>query len=148
MNKVQFYPLLYFFSLFVLWSCNSHKTEENCSASSVINPNGDSELALLMREIYNTTDSIKAQAAQNRPVDLEKLKALIANLKTATPTDPNVHGEVFNGFAEKMSLQISNLKSDSSFVVTFNNLVNSCVDCHNEFCPGPIKKINKLRFSE
>ncbi|NUM50271.1 MAG: hypothetical protein HUU48_04065 [Flavobacteriales bacterium] len=148
MNKVLFYPLLYFASFFVLLSCNSHKTEENCSSTPIINPNGDSELALLMRALYNAADSIKTQTAQNRPVDLEKLKALLTNLKTATPTDPNVHGEVFNGFAEKMSLQINNLKADSSFVVTFNNLVNSCVDCHNEFCPGPIKKINKLRVSE
>lgn len=138
------------FSLLIIlcFACNSNnsKAEEDCSPK-IINPNGDSELALLMRELYVFSDSIKIQSQQNRAIDTDKLKALLNNLTTATPTDSNVHGEVFNGFAEKMKWQLNNLKTDSNFVFHFNNMVNACVDCHNEFCPGPIKKINKLKIA-
>jgi hypothetical protein len=148
MSDFYFKLTFYFFLLAFGLSCRSNKseTETDCTPK-IINPNGDSELALLMREFYDFSDSIKIQSQQNRAIDTEKLKALLNNLTTATPTDSNVHGEVFNGFAEKMKWQLNNLKPDSNFVLNFNNMVNACVDCHNEFCPGPIKKINKLKIA-
>ena len=101
-----------------------------------------------MRELYNLSDSIKLQNKQHKPVDIKSIKKILANLKTAVPTDSSVHGDVFNAFADRLTLEFNSIETDSNFIFTFNNMVNSCVDCHNEFCPGPIKKINKLKITE
>ena len=114
---------------------------------SPINPNGDSELALLMRQLFNDADSIKQliEAGQGS-VPVEFIEA-IERVHTADPTDPEVKTDQFTAFNDMMKAQAERLKeSTENQVEEFNNFVNSCISCHQVVCPGPIKRIKKLKI--
>jgi hypothetical protein len=126
-------------------SCNESQQLEPV-AERPINPNGDSELALLMREMFADGERIKAQVERGeQPTGLRDFAAIHA----AIPTDSTVKGPVFTAFAEAYLESVRQLEaSDSSSVFRFNRMVDQCMNCHSEFCPGPKKRIRKLYLKE
>ena len=125
-----------------LQSCDSGKKAE---CKKPINPNGDSELALLMREMASTTELWKDEVR-----DGELASELdVSTIKTATPTDSTVSGATFNGFADAYTASIEHfLDDDSVSVYRFNQMVDKCMSCHSEFCPGPMKRIEKMYINQ
>lgn len=107
-----------------------------------INPNGDSELALLMRDMFIESDSLKQLVMNGKVLSgLNKYE----QIHTAIATDPTVRGPVFDSFSAAYIEAIKQLEtSDSLSVQHFNNMVTQCMNCHTEFCPGPRKRIKKL----
>lgn len=130
--------------LVILYSCGEQKANSvmKVKKEKVINPNGDSELALLMREMFEEGERIKAQIeAGESPSGLKKFEAI----HSAIPTDENASGPVFESFATSYLEAIKVLEnSDSASVFKFNNMVDQCMNCHTEFCPGPKRRIKKL----
>ncbi len=126
-------------------SCNESQQMEPV-AERPINPNGDSELALLMREMFEDGERIKAQVERGeQPTGLRDFAVIHA----AIPTDSTVKGPVFTAFAEAYLESVRQLEaSDSSSVFRFNRMVDQCMNCHSEFCPGPKKRIRKLYLKE
>lgn len=129
----------------VLFGC-SDKQEPTTKKKRPINPNGDSELALLMRNMFEESDSLKQLVLEGKSLSgLEKYE----DIHSAIPTDPTVTGPVFEAFANAYIESIKALEnSDSTSVANFNNMVNQCMNCHTEFCPGPKKRIKKLYIRE
>lgn len=111
-----------------------------------LNPNGDSELALLMRDMFEESDSLKQLVVHGKQLSgLKKYQ----DIHSAIPTDPTVTGPVFEAFAEAYIQSIKALETaDSSSVFNFNHMVHQCMNCHTEFCPGPKKRIKKLYITE
>jgi hypothetical protein len=111
-----------------------------------INPNGDSELALLMRDMFDDGMRIKEQVQQGeQPTGLRDFQAI----HTAIPTDSTVRTPVFAAFSEAYLQSVRELEAgDSSSVFRFNRMVDQCMNCHSEFCPGPKKRIRKLYIPE
>lgn len=106
-------------------------------------PNDDSELAWLMRQMYEDGEKIKLAVQQKQlPEDFrEKFK----NIHTATPTDASVKTEVFTTSAKAFEQTLDKFYTEKgNQVENFNLMVNACVACHQNYCPGPIKKIKKL----
>lgn len=148
------------FSLF-LAACNSdcEKDEASCSKEkkdctkdvevSPINPNGDSELALLMRKMYDDAEGIKQLITDNKGNITQEYINELERIHTATPTDANVKTPEFEAYTKLMIEQANTLfSSTENKAEGFNNLVNRCVECHQSFCPGPIKKIRKLTIPQ
>lgn len=141
--KRSFSVLVIFFSIL---ACNEVRDARNFrSPDEIVNPNGDSELALVMREIHFEANRIGREIEEGEEVDLEKLKTLAAQLSTAEPTDPNETDENYYLFANKLEQKVEALESDE-IVVKYNEFVNTCIACHRNTCPGPIGKIRKLRI--
>lgn len=111
-----------------------------------VNPNGDSELALLMREMFEDGERIKAQVEQGQtPTGLRDF----ASIHSAIPTDSTVRGPVFTAFAEAYLESVRQMEAaDSASVFRFNRMVDQCMNCHTEFCPGPKKRIAKLYIEQ
>lgn len=107
-----------------------------------INPNGDSELALLMRDMFEESDSLKQLVLNGKQLSgLKKYQ----EIHSAIPTDPDVTGPIFEAFAKSYIESIKTLEaSDSTAVFNFNRMVDQCMNCHTEFCPGPKKRIKQL----
>lgn len=107
-----------------------------------INPNGDSELALLMREMFEESDKIKQQVqAGETPTGLKRFESI----HSAVPTDSDASGPIFESMATAYIESVKALeKADSTSVFRFNAMVDQCMNCHTEFCPGPKVKIKKL----
>jgi hypothetical protein len=136
-------------SLFFACSSNEPKAkkEESCTTENIakVNPNGDSELALLMRKMYVDADSLKQVIANNDGTISNEFIEELEHVHSAIPTDPNVKTPEFKAFNELLIQQAKNLQlTTENRVEGFNQLVNRCLDCHNSFCPGPMKKIKKL----
>ena len=129
-------------------SCGNQSVEQEIdnSTEKVINPNGDSELALLMREMFEEGERIKQQIENGKtPTGLKKFETI----HTAVPTDSDVTGPVFESFASAYLESIKTLEtSDSVSVFKFNQMVDQCMNCHTEFCPGPKTKIKKLYIGQ
>ncbi len=141
------------FGIFFLISACSNAEKEQQVKEEIItevvdnHPNKDSELALLMRKMYNDADSIKQLIVNDEGnISKEYIDAL-ERIHTATPTDAEVKTPEFKAYTELMVNEANALfSSETNKKEGFNNLVNKCVECHQSFCPGPIKKINKLKI--
>ncbi len=135
-------------STFLIGCQSDQKIKERNSAKTKhpINPNGDSELALLMRDMFEESDSLKQLVADGKSLTgLKKYK----DIHSAVPTDPAVKGPVFEAFAQAYVASINELESaDSASIFKFNSMVDKCMNCHTEFCPGPKKRIKKLYIEE
>ncbi len=138
-------------SLFFACSTNEEqgKEETSCSAvkPSAINPNGDSELALLMRQLYVSADSIKQLIVKGDGNISDEFIAELERAHTAIPTDAKVRTPEFTAYNKLIISQAKILKeATDNKEEEFNKLISSCINCHLSFCPGPIKKISKLNI--
>lgn len=135
------------FSLFLLAVVVSCSQKEKKNVSETIKyPNQDAPLALLMREMFVDMEEIKVSVEEGKSIKqyLEKHKEIL----TARPTDISVKSEAFQtmGMAYLASLkQLENSKKEE-LRSNYQLLVNSCLACHNNFCPGPVKRINLLKI--
>lgn len=148
-NYVLLLAVLIFTSV-CFWQCSAEKNTETAENQSLEKdltryPNEDSELALLMRGMYEDMGKIKTAVKEKRlPEDFrEKFK----KLHSATATKPEVKDAAFkdmgNDFLEKMNA-VYEAKTQETQIEAFNLMLNACVSCHQVVCPGPIKKIKKL----
>lgn len=135
----------------LLFSCSPENKEASSKQEKTIvtNPNGDSELALAMRLIFDQTNDIKVGLKKG---ELELPENYIRNLKkfhTAIPTDPEVKIEEFFAFVNAIDLAANQLKEKTNLddqKEQYSRVINACIQCHKSFCPGPIRRINKLKL--
>jgi len=138
MNRIGFFIIC-----LVVLSCNSATKNKEVSkeAPLMYQP---SEMALLMRQMYEANKLAKAKIIRN-----EKLQSFPENfmtIHTAVLTDSTDRDNEFISLAEQfVNYQKSAFSSSSdSTVYYFNKSINTCITCHNTRCAGPIPKIKKL----
>ena len=143
MIRISVFVLLFALISIFNNACTSSKTEEECEKP--LNPNGDSELSLLMRDMVKHLETEKTLITDGKiqgdyPAKFEKINS-------AVRSSPDMGGEHFDDFS---LMYVSALKayhqSDSinQRIDNFNNLVSSCIVCHSKECPGPVKTIEKM----
>lgn len=144
--------LMLFVLILVQCSSSEKKSEEKIITAGTsctekpLNPNGDSELALLMREMKSSSESLREQVKQgNLP---ENFPEAFLKIHTALPTDSETKKESFEGYASNYIYNLKNLYRSPKQDLTknYNAVVTACADCHSEHCPGPLKAINKLKI--
>jgi len=109
------------------------------------NPNGDSELALLMRAMYEEALYVKQQAAKGEPA---RIKLDHDKILTAHATEPEkAASQEYKAFAQVYLQTVEALKKANAEDLPdlYDNLIASCSTCHQALCPGPLVKIEKLR---
>ncbi|MBL7896814.1 MAG: hypothetical protein JNK50_16060 [Bacteroidia bacterium] len=124
----------------------TEKTDSTTCAKPLVNPNGDSELALLMRAMRDTTKSFKEMIMAGKVPT--KFPDVFLKIHSAQPTDNETKKPSFNGFADGYLAALKNLSSsdDLNVKVNYNALVQACENCHSEHCPGPLGTIRKLKL--
>lgn len=138
------------FIVVVVFSCSQQEKEQSSSKKEVYNPNGDSELALSMRQSFEQTEQIKHAIEQG---DFTIPEGYVENLQlfhSATPTDPDVKNELFTQFSNSLYLIANDLVSSSDLnqrKEVYQTLISTCISCHQKFCPGPIVRIKKLNLN-
>ncbi len=108
-----------------------------------INPNGDSELALLMREMESHWKTAKKALEDGKTVVAPDFSSLLH----AEPTDESMKMPSFEGFAQAYLAQIKALNETATKDQrnsAYNNIINACIVCHENSCSGPIPRIQKL----
>ena len=145
---------LLFFALSVFQFCSEPTSKEPSEEveTSTQTENEDvnqtlerSELAILMRDLYNKTKAYgKEGLPEGKPFPKELYTKYLAIL-TATPTDSNNTGEVFESYG-KGFLSSLEVLTDAENVTyeNYNNMVSNCLACHSKHCPGPMLVIRKM----
>ena len=69
-------------------------------------------------------------------------------LHTAIPTDSEVRDDGrFTSFADYYIFTVKELiNSEEDKTSLYNNMIQACISCHEQICPGPVKRIKKLRI--
>ena len=138
--------LLLLFALAV--SCSEEKKDYSNIENRIqkpINPNGDSELALLMRAMFEEALQIKQQIANGEPINLNINHEKIL---TAHATEPEKAASAeYKAFANVYLQTIKSLQTANPIqqVNLYDNMVNNCMTCHKALCPGPMVRIKKLQ---
>ena len=121
-----------------------------CSDSNPnsLNPNGDSELALLMREMFEDGMRTKQLVLDGKSPEV---KVAFQKMHTATATEPEKVADP--NYAAMTTVYENSVNTfltspDHSRVESYTNMVNACMNCHQVVCPGPMRKIKKMYLSE
>ena len=127
----------------IVLSCSTEK-QTPPAAGNFINPNGSSELAVLMNELFMEAETAKQKIAlgekPNWKVDAKKILSAVA-------TEPEkVASPEYKAFAASYIESVKMLKkcSPAEAPERFKMMATACMNCHNALCPGPRKRIKKL----
>lgn len=125
--------------IITLSNCNSPSDQKQTKFTMA----EDSELTLLMRDMYNYFDTLKTDIIAGELTDDIKV---FQDIHTAVATSPEkVSNELFQGLA---SIYVNSAKRLNRPNVNkqdaFNLMVDNCMNCHQQMCPGPMVKIKKL----
>lgn len=125
------------------YSCGKAVEKEKKS----VNPNGDSELAIVMRTMMQSGKTMKNEIENN--LAISPYPAEIKTITTAKPTDGMIADrDIFNALANyHLATMDSVYLKNTDPVLQFNHVVKSCVDCHSNYCQGPIPAIKQLYIS-
>lgn len=119
---------------------------ENCIAKkpegNFTDPNQPSELAALMREMF--VEAEKMQIAVKADKIPDDLRTKFAAMKTAKPTEPEMTEAPFGDMAKVFLTTMDKLYEEKNQVEDYNLMVQSCLACHQNQCPGPMVRIKKL----
>jgi hypothetical protein len=111
-----------------------------------LNPNGDSELALLMRDMLAEAKRIKKQVENGEEVTV---KVDHEKIFSAHATEPaKAASAEYKTWGTAYLAGIETLKNSTPEMAeaAYTSLVNSCMNCHQALCPGPVVKIKKLQI--
>lgn len=129
----------------IISSCSKTPQKENTeNKKAPLNPNGDSELAIVMRTMMESGKTMKKEIETG--VTISKYPESIKTITTAKPTDGMIEDRnVFNGLANYYVATLDSVYlTGADTKKQFNHMVKSCVDCHENYCHGPIPAIKQL----
>ena len=116
--------------------------------NGIINPNGDSELALLMRDMFEDGMLTKQQILDRRTPEI---KCDYTRIHTAAATQPEkVATAEYKLYANAYEVSVETLLASdpAKRADTYQTMIAACMQCHQTMCPGPMVKIKKMYLSE
>ncbi len=116
----------------------------DANAKKPLNPNGDSELALLMRAMFDDGMRMKAQVQRGEKPDVA---VAFEKIHTAKPTEAGKNAtEEYTAFALSYVQAVKALKEaqPGEAETYYTGMVNACLNCHKAVCPGPVVRIKKM----
>lgn len=146
-NTIKIILLAISLMAFVI-ACNKESGEKKQVASNpqMLNPNGDSELAILMRNMADEAERIKAYVENGETPEIE---VDYQQILSATATEPHKKATPeYKAFAEAhiQSMQLLEDADTSRMLTLYDNMVDNCINCHKALCPGPLVRIKKLKI--
>lgn len=144
--------------LVIAQSCSSDKKPETTSEETTEEtltpqtdktrfPNDRSELAVLMRNLYDDIKANKDTIAKGGKSDIS-WSSKYKSMPYATPSEKKNSGPVFVGFATKYLTDLKTFENalPENRTGSFNAMIQTCLDCHQEYCHGPMEAISKLKI--
>ena len=145
----KFYVLLIVLLPAVLWM----RFHLNASSAPIImeqidqeNPNGSSELSLLMRDMQKYTNEAKADIKAGK--NPAPYPAAFDKVHTAKISDGMEKSDYYKAFGDLYIMAVKNYASSTpeNRIETYNNMVAACLACHSQHCPGPVPVIKKMKW--
>lgn len=144
MKKIVFVLMLILPVLFTTACKQKQETsdEESCAP---LNPNGDSELALLMRKMAKLNEDNAVALREGK--ELVPYDGSFEKVIYTADRSMKVEEEFFQGMAKSYITHLNKLYAagpQDDKAALHNNVVQSCQDCHGQTCRGPLKRIDKM----
>lgn len=128
--------VIYFLLFILFFSCSQKQNQ------GIIDPNKASDMALMMREMYIELTLIKDKLEKSQDISREKLHFDLIHKKK--PTDSIFLTDNLGFMSVAFSESINTFNKTPS-KETFSNVVNHCISCHQNLCPGPLESILSLK---
>lgn len=151
MKKLYYFLPFLFIIISLFISCDEtnqdSSKEKAATVTKSLNPNGNSELAMLMRGMYEEAERVKEQIKKGEEPTLQIDHGKIL---TAHATEPEkANSKEFKDFAKMYLSNLDQLQkaNKDNVEMVFQSLVESCMSCHQQLCPGPMVRIKKLRVA-
>jgi hypothetical protein len=141
--KIYFTSFL-FFSMLLVLTCTDLDQSKSSLPPIQPNPNGDSELALLMRDMFDDGMRMKGQIENG---DKLEVLANFEKIHTVQATEPEkAASKKFKMYADAYLNLLEQLKisSQEGTIDLYQALVENCMSCHRAMCPGPMVRIKKM----
>lgn len=138
-----------FFLAFVVWACDSTVSENNGKAPS--DPSTGKPgiedvkpMAKVMRAMYVQAAAIHDSIQAGKAVNATNFPVI--RFHDQEPTDSTVLTPEFQKKADTYYTAMKELQvqGPDGRKAAFNHLLETCISCHQENCPGPISKIKRL----
>lgn len=125
---------------------SADSTEASCAQAEKY-PNNDKPMALMMRQMADNAQKMKELIEQNKAVTAEQFPFIRFHL--VEPTDPDVLQPQFFENARQLQLAHKALISAPAGKQRelYTAYINQCINCHQIYCSGPLKRIRKLVLS-
>lgn len=143
--KTGFVIVILFVSTLFTQVLYTNQTGKSVMAdTSFVNPNGSSELSLLMREMQAYTNNAK-KALQNN-TNPAPYPESFNKIYSATISDGMSKSDFYKQFADIYLTAVKNYSKSNNQerAENYNNMVNACLACHSQHCPGPVPVIKKM----
>ncbi|MBL0013154.1 MAG: hypothetical protein IPP30_05155 [Flavobacterium sp.] len=144
-NSIQVFMLL----LFAVAACSKKESkveQESCSKESKgksFKMYQMSEMSTLMEQMYVDNQRLKTRILKGDTIG--KFPNHFLKIHSAVMTDPTENDLFFKEQAQRfIAAQELIYKDPKNAKQHFNDGVNSCIQCHEEKCGGPITRIKKL----
>lgn len=126
-------------------STESKEVKEVKKKKRVLHMVETSELAQLMRKMDSELQAVKTCIEGGYSFH-DSITFDYGEIYTAHATEIEMKKEGFDDFAGAYLTQLENLKNSTGEKrkENYNLLVNGCLNCHSQHCPGPINKIKAL----
>ncbi len=131
--------ILLSFTILLLSNCANKQSCDKPKYTMAI----DSELTLLMRDMYNYYDSVKSEVVDGS-LD-EDIKTFTEIHKAVATSPEKTLSPLYQAFATNYIQSVNHInQSDKNRKDAFNLMVDNCMNCHQQMCPGPMVRIKKL----
>jgi cytochrome c556 len=125
-------------------ACNSKPEDPKACETKPLNPNGDSELALLMREMTKSTESMSAALKNGtdfpeKPEGFDKIINAVRTDSTIEQGPYAIYANAWLGALDRLYAAPENKRPEM-----FNALVSNCESCHHAYCHGPLERIAQM----
>tara|TARA_B110000046_G_scaffold130138_1_gene136633 strand:+ start:960 stop:1421 length:462 start_codon:yes stop_codon:yes gene_type:complete len=140
--------------VFFVWSCSEEATklpkegiqELSETGMTIVNGVERSELALLMRKMYDEMKLVKDSINQGYEVKTDFYEEF-KHIQTAHATEPEKIDDTYQAMAGAFLDNYSLFEQTAdNQTEAFNIMLQNCLVCHEQKCPGPVKAINKLKI--
>ena len=124
---------------------DSTKSDSSCSSETIMDPNNAKPMALMMRALVKNTSEMREKLKAGET--LETAKYPLVRFWLVEPTDPDVLEPQFFENARLFSESYKKLSAahdNASQIKAYNAVIGMCINCHESYCSGPLKRIRKL----
>jgi hypothetical protein len=124
---------------------DSTKSDSSCSSETIMDPNNAKPMALMMRALVKNASEMREKLKAGET--LETAKYPLVRFWLVEPTDPDVLEPQFFENARLFSesyKKLSAASDNASQIKAYNAVIGMCINCHESYCSGPLKRIRKL----
>lgn len=69
------------------------------------------------------------------------------DFKEGIPSAPDKNAEPFPELSDAFKQAYQEMIQQPGKVTRYNVMIQSCIDCHQQFCPGPLRQIKALQIN-